>query len=149
MPKVLLIDDDLGTLEGYGGILRHAGFDVVTAASGRRGLALARGQAFDLVLADLRLPDQSGLEMLRTLRRVNVDVPVVVVTGFGSESTAADAFRLGADYVEKPLIDRGLLSVVDRRWRRRASVAACRPRCHLARTARLRRSDGRASSCRC
>ena len=113
MPGVLLIDDDLGTLESFGGVLRAAGFDVTTARTGREGLTLARRPTVDLVLADLRLADMTGLDVLRQLRRDVVDVPFVIVTGFASTASAVEAGKLGAaEYVEKPVFADHLLDVV-------------------------------------
>ena len=91
MSRVLVIDDDPGTLVGYKGILRSAGFDVTTVDSGREGLARAQSDHLSVVLADLRLPDLSGLDILRKLRASRITVPFVIVTGFGSPRSAVEA----------------------------------------------------------
>ena len=113
MSRVLLIDDDLGTLEAWGGILRVAGFDVLIAECGREGVKLALKGEPDVILADLRLPDMSGVELLSQLRDQQLTVPVVLVTGFGTIQSAVDAIKLGAvDYVEKPLIGDEIVQAV-------------------------------------
>jgi CheY-like chemotaxis protein len=115
MPQVLLIDDDRSTLEGFAGVLRCGGFDVATADTGREGLSRVRRHQPDLVLADLQLPDLSGIDVLRELRAGRICVPLVIVTGFGSTQSAVEAIRAGAcDFVEKPLVGDDLLRVVER-----------------------------------
>jgi CheY-like chemotaxis protein len=124
MAQLLMIDDDPGTLQGLGGILRLAGHDVATASSGLEGIDLLEQQQMDLVLSDLRLPDMSGLEILRYLRLHDrhTTVPFVMVTGFGSTKDVVTAMRLGAaDFLEKPVWEDGLLRTVE--------TALARPPC--------------------
>lgn len=110
MSTILLIDDDLGTLETCGTILRLAGYDVVTAASGRLGLNLLHDRAVDAVLVDLGLPDISGLDVMRQSPR---SVPFAVITGFATSHAAIEALRLGAaEFLEKPVFEEQLLQAV-------------------------------------
>ena len=114
MPAVLIVDDDLGTREGFKDILRSEnGFDVATAATGREGLALARRQTFNAILIDLHLPDISGIDVLRDILATDPDVPIVIMTAFGTMTSAIEALKLGAlDYVSKPLVGDDLVGVV-------------------------------------
>jgi CheY-like chemotaxis protein len=113
MTQLLLIDDDPGTLEGFGLILRAAGYAVRSAPSGTQGLSVLLNQPVDLVLTDLRLPDMSGLEILRQARAQQRPVPCVIITGFGSSRDAVTAMRLGAvDFLEKPVFQESLLRAV-------------------------------------
>lgn len=115
MPHVIVIDDDLGTRETYGAILRLEGFDVTTSSTGREGLDLMRHGIFDFALVDLCLPDMSGIDVLRAVRETPTGVRCVIMTAFGSIGSAVDALKLGArDYVEKPLVDDDLLEIVRR-----------------------------------
>jgi PAS domain S-box-containing protein len=83
--------------EGHGSHLR-----LVVVASGVEALARLRARTYDLVLLDYRLPDLSGIEVLRSLHQEKIRVPVVMVTGQGDEEIAAQAFKLGAaDYIVK------------------------------------------------
>jgi FixJ family two-component response regulator len=120
MSTVLLVDDDVGTLETCALILRTAGFDVVTAELGRTGVDLARSGSFEVILSDLCLPDISGLEVLTTLREAGVHSEFVIITGFASVPRAVEAMRLGAaDFLEKPVFDEDVLHAVRRasdRW---------------------------------
>src|ERR1051325_5451269 len=97
MSRILVIDDDLGTRETFQAILRLAGFDVATAATGEHGLDVVRSTNCDLVLADLRLPDMSGLDILQSVRDAGLDVPFVIITAFPSVDSAITAFKLHAD----------------------------------------------------
>jgi two-component system, NtrC family, response regulator HydG len=120
MARVLVIDDDAGVRESIGRMLRAAGYTVHTASTGEEGFDLARGDAFDVILSDMRMPGLSGIDVLRKLRDVRVDASFLVMTGFGTVDTAVEAMKLGAvDFVQKPFFRDELLmrvrSAVDRR----------------------------------
>ena len=109
MSQILLIDDDLGTLDTFSAILRLAGHAVTVASTGRDGVALALAAHFDAILIDLALPDISGLDVIRSLHHRGT--PIVLVTAVTSTQTAVAAIRLGArDYIEKPV------KLGSRRW---------------------------------
>jgi FixJ family two-component response regulator len=130
--RVLVIDDDVSTLEGFSGVLRTAGFSVETAESGHRGMHLALLGRFDVILADLHVPDVSGLEVLQAVRQAHVDSAFVVVTGFGSTAIAVEAMRAGAtDFVEKPLIGDELIDVIERAFCGRDRRRAAPPNSHV------------------
>lgn len=114
MSQILLIDDDPGSLDSYGAILRSVGHIVFTALTGRDGLAIVNEHRIDLVVCDLRLPDISGLDVLQDVRDIQPDVPCVIVTGFGSVRDAVECIRLGAvDFLEKPVFYDDFLRTVD------------------------------------
>jgi YesN/AraC family two-component response regulator len=105
MPTVLVIDENRATLDTIGRALRGAGFNVALASTGQEGLRLAGQRAIDLVVADLRLPDVTDIEVLKQLRQTLADVPVIV-TGLASTASAIEAGKLGAvDYIEKPVFE--------------------------------------------
>lgn len=113
MAAVLVIDDDPGTRATFGEVLRHEGFTVCTAETGRGGLQLLQQRAFDVAVVDVRLPDFTGVALLRTVRAARISVPFVFVTGFGTVSSAVEAMQLGARYyLEKPLWAEQLVQVV-------------------------------------
>jgi DNA-binding NtrC family response regulator len=100
---ILLIDDDQGTRDLLKEVLQKEGYATEEAKTGQEALAQARASAFDVVLADLRLPDLGGIEVLRSLQALDPDLPVIVMTAFGSMETAVEAIRDGAyDYISKP-----------------------------------------------
>jgi len=119
-PTVLLIEDSADTARLISGALHAASghFEVPTASSGRAGMEYLAEHPVDCVLLDYRLPDLDGLECLRRLRHDHPEVPVVMITGAGSEELAVEAMKLGAtDYVVKhgkylvtvPVVVRGAL----------------------------------------
>src|SRR5690348_3544500 len=100
--------------------LRGAGYTVETAESGEDGVAAARGNGFDVIVSDMRMPGISGLDVLQRLREQRVDSAFIVMTGFGTIDTAVEAMKLGAvDFVQKPFLRDELLmrvkSAADRR----------------------------------
>jgi two-component system response regulator HydG len=120
VPRILVIDDDEGVRESMGRMLRGAGYSVEMAETGEDGLALARGNGYDVILSDMRMPGISGIEVLQKLRQQRVDSAFIVMTGFGTVDTAVEAMKLGAvDFVQKPFFRDELLmrvrSAADRR----------------------------------
>jgi two-component system nitrogen regulation response regulator GlnG len=104
MALLLVIDDDPLILECFRVLFAQAEATVATAKTAVEGLNLFTQKRPDVVLVDIRLPDQSGLEVFRRLHDVNPKVPVILMTGHGTTETAIEAMRLGAyDYVVKPL----------------------------------------------
>lgn len=102
--RVLVVDDDAALREMLQSHLNRQGFAVTTVDNAERALTLAQEDSFDVVLTDLRLPQASGTELCHRLSQSRPDVPVVVITGFGSMDSAVEAIRAGAyDYVTKPL----------------------------------------------
>jgi DNA-binding NtrC family response regulator len=108
--RILVIDDDQGVRESMERMLRGAGYTVQSAGSGEEGLTLARGNAFDVILSDMRMPGLSGIDVLQKLREQRVDSAFIVMTGFGTVDTAVEAMKLGAvDFVQKPFFRDELL----------------------------------------
>ncbi len=103
MPKhVLVVDDDLGIRETLG-VALSVNCEVLTAGSMGDGLSILRASSIDLVVLDYCLPDGPGADALRLIKRSWPSLPVIVITGYGSESVCAHLFRLGArDYFSKP-----------------------------------------------
>ncbi len=133
---VIVVDDDPGTREGFEQILHVAGIHAMTAENGTNGLRLARNSHPILMLVDLRLPDMSGVDLLRELREDGIDVPVVIMTAFGSTTSAVQAMKRGAsDYIEKPIGVDDLLTIVTRNATR-SQPTALNPVRRLAWTAR-------------
>jgi DNA-binding NtrC family response regulator len=105
-PHILVIDDDPLVLGSLGARLRKAGFQTIEADRGETGLERLRADAVDLVLCDMTLPTMSGLEVLRGVKEARPELPVVIMTAYGSIENAVAAMRDGAvDYVTKPIDD--------------------------------------------
>jgi two-component system nitrogen regulation response regulator NtrX len=100
---ILVVDDEPQILQVVAGILQDEGFEVLTASDGETALKLAAEEAPDLVLLDIALPGQDGLEVLKEVKRLYPLLPVVMISAYGSVENAVKATRLGAfDFIEKP-----------------------------------------------
>jgi len=109
----LLIDDDTSGTVLFGYALRRSGYEVLTAETGRAGASIASSGAADVVLLDVRLPDVSGIDVLRMIKREARAVPVIMMTAYSTTSMIVGAMRLGAvDFLEKPLSTDDLLQAV-------------------------------------
>ena len=118
--RLLVVDDEEPQRRALAGILERAGYEVATAAEGQEALSLLDGRSFDLMLTDQRMPVLDGLELLDRARRATPDLPVVLMTAFGSVSSAVEAIKRGAvDYLTKPFEKDELLLVVDKAIRQR------------------------------
>ena len=112
---VLTIDDDAMVRSFFGDILEEEGYEVLSAATGAEGEAVLRQKPVDIVLLDLRLPDVDGLEILRRVKRQELNVHVIVLTAYGDVPTAVEAMKLGAyDYIDKASDSSKLKLVIQR-----------------------------------
>ncbi|HEX9860650.1 MAG TPA: response regulator [Nitrospirota bacterium] len=113
--KVLVVDDEQDILVVLSYLLKKAGYDVVTADTGKKALDAVDEGGVELVLLDYMLPDISGLEVLRKIKTSHADVEVMVVTGRGSEQVHADVMAAGAaEYIIKPFMNDNLLELADK-----------------------------------
>jgi DNA-binding NtrC family response regulator len=104
--------------------LREQGFEVSEAASCEAARRQITGRAFDLVIADIRLPDADGFELLSYCRELHPGTSVILMTGYGTVETGVEAIRAGAfDLITKPLIDDELLMAIDRALSQRHVMA--------------------------
>ena len=104
--SLLLVDDDRLVLDGMADWLRGKGFDVTEATTSREARRLVDSSMFDLVLADIRLPDGDGFEILEHSRRRLPETSVILMTGYATADTGIEAIRAGAvDLLTKPLLD--------------------------------------------
>ena len=113
--SVLVIDDDRGVRDLICDILRHEGLRVLAAGNSSDGLHLVQYDSVDVVLTDLRLPGEDGIEILHQCRRLRPSLPVILITGFGSIESAVEAMRSGAcDYITKPITREKILDALER-----------------------------------
>jgi len=120
MKRILLIDDDVNLCKVIGYQLQKNGFEVTSANDGKEGLAHFRRQEFDIVITDIQMPDISGIQVLKEIRRRNRQVIVIIITAHGSIENALEACRLGADdYLTKPFGQEQLLFVIEKAVRLR------------------------------
>jgi DNA-binding NtrC family response regulator len=110
---ILLVEDEPNVAKGLEMILGDEGYGVETAATGRTALDKFRGNGFDLVVSDLRLPDIDGLEVIKNIKEQRPEVKAIIITGYPSVSSAVDAVRMGVmDYLRKPFTDEELIGAV-------------------------------------
>src|SRR6516164_2116375 len=112
MPKsrILVIDDEAAIRDSLRMTLEYEGYEFLGAATGQEGLALAEREAPDLVLLDVKMPGMDGIEVLERLRNMNDQLPIVVISGHGTISTAVEATKKGAwDFIEKPFASERVL----------------------------------------
>lgn len=112
---ILVVDDNKEIVSAMSDVLRSRGYAVLSAYNGRQGLRLALEKKPDLILLDWNLPQLSGFQVLQALRERGNQAPVVLMTIYGSESVAVQAFRLGIrDYIPKPFRVPETLSAIER-----------------------------------
>ena len=115
METILIVDDDAGFRSLMETILKGEGYTVESAGSVAEAVACANRRSYHLLISDLKLPDGSGLDLLRHWKSEMPEAPVVMITAFGSVSTAVEAMKLGAvDYLGKPLSSPDELRIVVR-----------------------------------
>ena len=121
---VLVVDDEAAQRTVLAGFLRKRGMEVVAAGSVDEAIQVASTRTIDLVLTDLRMPGRDGLSLLDSLRAINPEVPVILMTAFGTVASAVDAMKRGAaDFLTKPIDLDELEVLVARTLERRALVS--------------------------
>jgi len=113
--RLLIIDDDMAIRDGCSQVLSRSGDEVTESPTGTDALEKMDRYEFDLVLLDLKLPDFHGLDLIKKIRESDADVPIVVITGYGTIQNAVEAMRLGAnDFLPKPFEPDELRLIVGR-----------------------------------
>src|SRR5258706_2944413 len=108
--RILVIDDEVAIRDSLRMTLEYEGYEFVGASTGQEGIALAERDTPDLVMLDVKMPGMDGLEVLDRLRAMNEALPVVVISGHGTISTAVEATKKGAfDFIEKPFASERVL----------------------------------------
>jgi DNA-binding NtrC family response regulator len=101
--NLLVVDDEEVIRQGMRRILEAEGYHVATSASGRIAIEKIQEQDFDVVVTDLKMPGMDGIEVLKTIKILQPEVPVIIITGYSTVDTAVDAMKNGAfDYIAKP-----------------------------------------------
>jgi two-component system alkaline phosphatase synthesis response regulator PhoP len=117
--RILLVEDEPGLVLTLSDRLTREGYRVDTTSDGESGLERAAGEAFDLILLDVMLPRLGGFDVLKELRKRNVDTPVIMLTARGQVADKVVGLKLGADdYVTKPFEMMELLARIEAKLRR-------------------------------
>ncbi len=122
MGTILIVDDEASARQNYSTILTHYGYDVVLASSVAEALEKLRSAGtIDLVLTDMRMGSQSGLDLLREAHRISPDLDIIVLTGHAEMANAVEAMKLGAtDYLTKDADYQEVLVTIEKALEKRA-----------------------------
>jgi two-component system nitrogen regulation response regulator NtrX len=111
--RIVVVDDEAEIRRSVRMILEYEGYDVQEASSGPEALALVEREPPDLLFLDIKMGGLDGLETLQKIRQMNETLPVVIISGHGTVSTAVEATKLGAfDFIEKPLASERVLVTI-------------------------------------
>ena len=111
--KILVVDDEPMICKSCKEILEGEGYDVDLANSGQEGVKKALEKIFDLVIVDMKMPDLSGMSLLKRIKGEKLKTPVIMITAYSTLETAIEAMKLGAaDYIPKPFTPDELSGVV-------------------------------------
>ena len=115
MERILIVDDEKNYLVVLSALLSGEGYEVVTASQGAGALVMVEEEEPDLVITDMRMPGMSGLELIKQLKERAVDLPIIVMTAYGTVENAVEAMKSGAvDYITKPFENQNLLLTIER-----------------------------------
>jgi two-component system response regulator PilR (NtrC family) len=122
MPTILIVDDEPNIIEVLEIALCDEGMEVIKSGSGREALDVLQGKDVDLVISDIRMPDISGVELLRKAKQVAPDTGFIMITAFANTETAIEALQHGAfDYIIKPFRMEELRSIIRRALKKKRS----------------------------
>jgi len=112
---ILLVDDDEAVRDSLGEYLETMGWNVRTADCAEKGLKIVEEGYGDIVVSDVRMPGMDGIEFLRSLKQLNPDLEVLIITGHSNEALAIEALKAGAfDYFRKPINPREVISSLEK-----------------------------------
>ena len=112
-PIVFIVDDDESVRKSLGRLIRSAGLEVETFASAQQFLASPRADVLSCLVLDVKLPGLSGLDLQKRMVEVNIEIPIVFITGHGDIPTSVRAMKAGAvEFLTKPFRDQDLLDAI-------------------------------------
>ncbi|MBW1975490.1 MAG: response regulator [Deltaproteobacteria bacterium] len=113
--RILIVDDEVAYADVLSRRLKRRGYEVESACSGKEAVQKLRKGSFDVAIVDLKMEDLSGLEVLKIFRTLEPSMPVIMITGHGSEEAATAGKALGAfEYLGKPCDFTSLLEVIEK-----------------------------------
>ena len=105
-PHILVMEDDLNVAKGLEMVLSEEGYKVNLAGTGALAMKAFQEKKFDLLVADLRLPDINGMDIIRQVKEQKPETEVIVITGYGTTATAVEAMKIGVhDFLPKPFTE--------------------------------------------
>ena len=125
--NILIVDDEPNARKTMGNILKAKGYEAEEAGTGSEAARSCKAKFFNLVLIDVRLPDMSGLEVLRVVRGINEDTIAIMMTGYASLDSSIEAMNKGAySYLTKPLNMDAALTVIEKGFEKQRLAEALR-----------------------
>lgn len=119
--NVLIVDDDVKLCAVIALVLKKAGYNVYTANDGNTGLKIFQRESPDVVVLDLRMPGADGIEILKKIKKISAETPVIIITAYGEIQSAVEAVKFGAyDYLSKPFANEEIVLAVERAVKERA-----------------------------
>jgi DNA-binding response OmpR family regulator len=111
--SILIVDDELGVRESLRMILNPY-YDIYTAPDGEAALNIMRGRKIHLITLDLNMPKLSGIETLREIRKIDIQVPIIIITGYGTQKDEEEALLYGVrDFISKPFSASDIITMID------------------------------------
>ena len=115
MRRILIVDDDKDLRFNLSCVLKEEGHEVITAADGKQAFKALAQSAPDLVLLDVRLPGMDGVELLEEMKKIEKNLPIIMLTAYSDVKSAVKAMRLGAfDYITKPFDEEELILIIEK-----------------------------------
>jgi len=103
METILIVDDEKNYLVVLSAFLSEEGYETMTAEEGQEALEILETADIDLVLTDMKMPSMDGIELLRRIKKKSPDLPLVVMTAYGTVEKAVEAMQQGAfNFIQKP-----------------------------------------------
>ena len=113
--KVLIVDDDRDIVTIVSTILSGRGWDIKAAYNGREALEAVTSSKPDIILLDIMMPEMNGIEVLKRIKKIDINARIIMITAFGDVESYLDSMELGAyEYINKPFETDELLEMIDR-----------------------------------
>jgi len=110
--SILFVDDDEQFRKAMVRIFEASGFDITTAKDGQEALDLLSESTYNLIITDLKMPVLDGYELVREIKKREIKIPVIILTGYGEVETYIDLMNMGVyDHIEKPVSQRELMDL--------------------------------------
>jgi DNA-binding NtrC family response regulator len=111
--SVLIVDDEFAVRESFRMLLKSS-YEIFAAPDGEEALKILKERKIDLITLDLYMPKLSGIETLREIRKIDSEVPVIIITGYGTDKDQKEALLYGArDFISKPFTTSKIISIID------------------------------------
>lgn len=112
---ILIVDDEPLVRRSLSEMLTLSGYAVSTAEDGKEALGLLKSYIADVVISDIKMPHMDGVQLVKEIKTINADTPIILMTGYASIESAVEAMKQGAyDYITKPIVDNEIKIIIER-----------------------------------